>query len=66
MAEEHPLMLEAVVARAQAPDPHWRAGAARSARTCDALRSYLVDPTIHDRDEQLGAGMGGGKERNLI
>ena len=63
MAEEHPLILGAVVARAQAPDPHWRAGAARSARTCDALRSYHVDPW---RDEQLGAGMGGGKERNLI
>ena len=48
MGEEHPLTLGAVVARAQvvlggvavdlvaaAPDPHWRAGAARIATLCD-------------------------------
>ena len=50
---------------AAAPDPHWRAGAARSGPTSDAWQSYHVDPFI-DRDEQLGAGMeGGGKERNI-
>ena len=57
MAEEHPLILGAVVARAQAPDPHWRAGAAEAAilaTLCD--RTNHVDPW---RDEQLGAGRAG-------
>ena len=64
LAEEHPLILGAVVARAQVV----LGGVAvdlvvdeevdlvvpnRSGRTCDALRSYHVDPW---RDEQLGAG----------
>jgi hypothetical protein len=45
------------------PDPHWRAGAARSSPTSDAWQPRTT--WIHDRDEQLGAWMGGGNERNL-
>ena len=49
MAEEHPLILGAVVARAQV-------------RQEAAILPTLGSRTtwIHDRDEHLGAGMGGG------
>ena len=49
MGEEHPLTLGAVVARAQV-----------------VLGGVAVDLVVHVwRDEQLGAGIAGGKERNL-
>ena len=49
MGEEHPLILGAVVTRAQAVI----GGVAVS--TSGSRTTW-----IHDRDEQLGAGMGGG------
>ena len=63
--EEHPLIIGAVVARVHLIHIVGlaRCGAARSGPTFDAFGSRTT--WIHDRDEQLGAGMGGGKERNL-
>ena len=60
--EEHPLILGAVVARVHLI--HIGALVRQEAAPLLTLGSRTT--WIHDRDEQLGAGMeGGGKERNI-
>ena len=63
MGEEHPLILGAVVTRAQAV--LGGVAVSTSGKRSQPLTSGSRTTWIHDRDEQLGAGMEGGKERNL-